>query len=66
MQSATALECPVRFVVGYSDVTCPPAAVWAGYNACPAKDKAIAARVNMTHGVDGASYWKYERWVRGK
>ena len=56
----------MRFLVGYSDVPCTPAAVWAGYNACPAKDKAMAARVNMTHGVDGASYWKYERWVRGK
>ena len=63
---AARIECPVRFVVGYSDVTCQPAAVWAGYNACPAKDKAIAARVNMTHGVDGASYAKYGRWVRGR
>ncbi len=48
---ATRITCPVRVAVGFSDETCPPAAVYAGYNALRVADKAIIHGLGMPHKV---------------
>lgn len=60
---ATRISCPIRFVAGYSDAICPPAAVWATYNACPSGDKSIDWGVGMTHAVFGKFYSTYQAWL---
>ncbi len=57
---------PIRFAVGFSDCTCAPHAVYAAYNACAAKDKAIEHGLGMGHGVYGRIYRKLEAWEAGK
>lgn len=46
---ASRLQIPVRFIVGFSDTTCPPPDVYAAFNACPSKDKAIINGIGCTH-----------------
>lgn len=48
---AARITCPVRVAVGFSDETCPPAAVYAGYNALRVTDKAIVHGLGMPHKV---------------
>jgi cephalosporin-C deacetylase-like acetyl esterase len=48
---AARIQCPVRVSVGFSDETCPPAAVYSGYNALRVKDKAIIHGLGMPHKV---------------
>jgi len=45
------IKCPVRLSVGFIDRTCPPAAVYAGYNSLTVKDRDIMNVVNMPHAV---------------
>jgi len=46
------VKCPVRFMAGFSDALCPPAAVYAGYNSLPAgTDKKIYNAIGIGHGV---------------
>jgi cephalosporin-C deacetylase len=48
---AARIRCPVRLSVGFIDVTCPPAAVYAGYNSLSVKDRAIYHAITMPHAV---------------
>ena len=48
---AARITCPVRVAVGFSDETCPPAAVYTGYNALRVADKAIIHGLGMPHKV---------------
>ena len=52
---------PMRFIVGFADTTCPPADVYAAYNVCPAKDKAIVHAIGSGHG-----WYGWYRQHRGK
>ena len=61
---ASRIRCPVRVVVGFSDVTCPPCAVYAAYNEIPVKDKAILHGFGMTHSCSGEFYSRLDRWIR--
>ena len=63
---ATMIKTPVRFVVGFSDTTCAPHAVYSAYNACPAADKAIWHGLDMSHSVYGDFYRKGDAWRRAK
>ncbi len=49
---APRIECPVRVSVGFIDVVCPPAAVYAGYNMLRVEDRAIVHGLTMGHSVD--------------
>ena len=60
---------PIRFVAGLCDRTCPPANVWAAFNACPSENKDIVGVVGAPHswqkGVDGAAISReLEDWLR--
>ena len=60
---ATLVKCPVRFVAGFADMTCPPHCVYAAYNACASSDKAIYDGIGVTHTtdcreVDRATLWE--------
>lgn len=46
---ASRIKIPVRFIVGFSDTTCPPPDVYAAFNACPSRDKAILNGIGCTH-----------------
>lgn len=70
---AAGIRIPVRFIVGFSDTTCPPPGVYAAYNACPSKDKAIVNAVGSGHcewsqwcgeNADMPSWIDYEAWLR--
>jgi len=64
---AARITCPVRISVGFIDETCPPAAVYAGYNAVRVKDKAIGHGIGMTHGVFPKFYQQFDQqWLRAK
>lgn len=64
---AARIACPVRVTVGFSDETCPPAAVYAGYNALRVKDKAIAHGLGMPHRVFPQFYQQWDNdWLRAK
>ena len=65
----------VRFVVGFRDQTCPAADVYAAYNACPSKDKAIINAVESNHGGwlkwcrahrSGKKEFDYLDWILGR
>ena len=62
---APRIACPVRVSVGFIDETCPPAAVYAGYNALRVKDKAIGHGIGMPHKVFPQFYAQFdEQWLR--
>ena len=48
---ARRIKTPIRFVAGFADNVCPPAAVYSAFNACPSSDKVIYDGVGMGHGV---------------
>ena len=50
---AARIRCPFCVVVGFSDTTCPPPAVYAAYNAIPGPAKRIYHGLGMGHGVGG-------------
>lgn len=64
---AARIKCPVRIAVGFADETCPPAAVYAGYNAVRSRDKAIVHGLGMPHKVYP---WVYDqidnKWLFAK
>ena len=60
---ASRITCKVRVVVGLSDVTCPPNAVYASYNEIPSKDKKILYGIDMTHSCRREFYEKLETWL---
>ncbi len=61
---AARIHCPIRVVVGFADTTCPPAAVYAGYNVIPSKDKKIIHGIGMGHGVFGSFYTEMSDWEK--
>lgn len=63
---AERITVPVRVVVGFSDTTCPPSAVYAAYNALATKDKRIFHGLDMGHG--GAAKARFDQlpWLLGK
>lgn len=60
------ITCPVRVVAGFSDNTCPPAAVYAAYNAIASRDKDILHGIGMTHSVRGGFYEELGSWQKGQ
>ncbi len=61
---AARIKCPVRVAVGFSDETCPPAAVYSGYNALRVADKAIVHGLGMPHKVYPAIYDQIDnKWL---
>jgi cephalosporin-C deacetylase-like acetyl esterase len=64
---APRITCPVRVTVGFIDETCPPAAVYAGYNALRVADKEIGHGIGMPHKVFPEFYDRFDqKWVRQK
>jgi cephalosporin-C deacetylase len=64
---AARIACPVRVSVGFIDETCPPAAVYSGYNALRVKDKAIAHGISMPHKGFPQFYSQFDQeWLRGR
>ncbi|MBI5821177.1 MAG: acetylxylan esterase [Verrucomicrobia bacterium] len=64
---AARITCPVRVSVGFIDETCPPAAVYSGYNAVRVKDKDIVHGIGMTHRVFPKIYEQLDQqWLRVK
>jgi len=61
---ASRITCPVRVAVGFSDITCPPCAVYAAYNEIKVADKSIGTGVGMTHSCSSRFYAEFGRWVR--
>jgi len=59
---AANITIPVRVYVGFADVVCPPAAVYAGYNVIPSRDKSIRHGFGMGHGVFAAFYEEGTKW----
>ena len=71
---AARIRHPMLFIVGFADTTCAPAAVYAAYNACPSRDKAIIHAIGSGHGWH-QWYWKnrgkpgcvdIDKWLRTK
>lgn len=58
---AARIRHPIRFIVGFADQTCAPANVYAAYNVCPSRDKAIVNAIGSGHGWHG-----WYRQHRGK
>jgi len=61
---ASRINCPVRIAVGFSDITCPPCAVYAAYNEIKVTDKSIGNGIGMTHSCSGDFYDKFGKWVK--
>ena len=62
---APRITCPVRVSVGFIDETCPPAAVYAGYNALRVADKQIGHGIGMPHRVFPEFYERFDqKWLR--
>lgn len=68
---AARIKTPIRFIVGFADMTCPPADVYAAYNVCPSKDKAIANAIGSGHSWFAwhaknlkAGGFDHEAWLR--
>lgn len=63
---APRIKCAVRMSVGFSDETCPPAAVYSAYNSLVVKDKGILHGLGMPHRVYPEFYEQNEnQWMRG-
>ena len=71
---AARIKHPIRFIVGFADMTCAPANVYAAYNVCPAKDKAIVNAIGSSHNWSrwykankGKPGWiDFDEWLRTK
>lgn len=60
---APRIKCPVRVSVGFIDNTCPPAAVYAGYNALTVQDRDIVHGLKMPHAVFAEVRQPMEEWL---
>ena len=71
---AARIKHPIRFIVGFADTTCAPAAVYAAYNVCPSKDKHIVNAIGSGHGwykwhkenVGKPGWMSFDQWLRAK
>lgn len=61
---ASRITCPVRVVAGFSDVTCPPCAVYAAFNEIASADKDIFNGIGMTHSCRREFYVRGGEWAR--
>jgi cephalosporin-C deacetylase-like acetyl esterase len=61
---ARLIQCPIRFVVGFCDMACPPHAVYSAYNVCASRDKGIVHGIGMGHGVFERFYHELDDWLR--
>ena len=69
---AARVKTPIRFLVGFADMTCPPVDVYAAYNMCPSKDKAIVNAIGSGHSwfdwharsLKTSIGFDYEAWLR--
>lgn len=46
---AYGIKSPIRFIVGFADMACAPADVYAAYNVCRSKDKGIINAIGSGH-----------------
>ena len=63
---APRIKCPVRVAVGFSDMTCPPCAVYAAYNEINVADKAIGNGIGMTHSCSRRFYSEFGAWAKSE
>lgn len=63
---AARIRCPYRVSAGFIDTTCPPAAVYTGYNALRVADKAIFNCPGVGHGVPDEIRRKTDEWLYGR
>lgn len=63
---ASRIKCPVRFAVGFSDVVCPPASVYATYNELKSPDRGIVHGLGMSHTCYGWIYRDFDKWLNEK
>ena len=71
---ASRIKHPICFIVGFADTTCPPAAVYAAYNACPSKNKIMINAVGSGHSwhkwsrnnKNAPTGFDYEHWLKKK
>lgn len=69
---AARIKHPIRFIVGFADNVCAPTAVYAAYNVCPSKDKAIVNAVGSSHdwrtwqknNKGKAGWMDFDKWLR--
>ena len=61
---ARLILCPIRFVVGFCDMACPPHAVYSAYNVCASRDKGIVHGLGMGHKVFERFYQELDNWLR--
>jgi cephalosporin-C deacetylase len=62
---AVRIACPVRFAAGFVDEVCPPASVYAAYNALRVKDRDIVHGIGMPHRVFPEMYTRInDNWLR--
>jgi len=55
---------PIRFAVGFADLTCPPNAGCAAYNVCPSADKGLLCGIAMGHRLHPVCYTWLDGWER--
>ncbi len=60
---ASRIVCKVRVAVGFSDVTCPPSAVYATYNELKCADRGIVHGIGMSHSCYGWIYEELDKWL---
>ena len=60
---AARITCPVCVVVGFADLTCPPCAVYAAYNAIPSSEKKILHGFGMGHRCRSDLYTDGRTWL---
>ena len=63
---ASRIKCRVRVAVGFSDVSCPPAGVYATYNELKVKDRGIIHGIGMSHSCYGWVYDALDKWLEEK
>ena len=61
---ARLIQCPIRFVVGFCDMACPPHTVYSAYNVCASRDKGIVHGLGMGHWVSERFYRELDDWLR--
>ena len=60
---ASRIDCPLRVLVGFADVTCPPCAVYAAFNEMPSRDKDAIHGIGMGHSVRRELYARCNEWL---
>ena len=61
---AARITCPVRFAVGFADVTCPPHCTYAAFNALASEDKDLVYGIGMGHTCWSRYSKALSEWLR--